>query len=191
MDNDVACLTEVSIVIKWFKQKSLQFSGSCLEFWLSFLLYIIFLPEGFLRRRIGWLPDSGFVLRLDKSDPGPVSAGGPDLCPWRLAALTLEVASPSHRHTLLLSSTQTWVHGSKVLLKVWCDCSAHVCCMQLLLITDLLVVVEAGVCPLQAAPALASSGRSWSEILRRAGSGVTITMHAGKSFSIQFSYYTY
>ena len=129
MDNEVACLAEVSIVIKWFEQKSLQFSGSCLEFWLSFLLNIVFLTDIILRWRICWLPDSGVVLRLDKCDPGPaVSANlGPDLRPWRLAALALEVAPPPH-----LSPIQTWLHGS-VLFTVGCHCSAHVWCAASLL----------------------------------------------------------
>ena len=125
MDNEVACLTEVSIVIKWFEQKSLQFSGSCLEFWLSFLLNIVFLTDVILRWRISWLPDSGFVLRLDKCDPGPVSTNlSPDLSPWRLAGLALEVTPPPH-----LSPIQTWLHCSKVLLTVGWHCSTHVWCV--------------------------------------------------------------
>ena len=127
MDNEVACLTKVSIVIKWFEQKSLQFPSSCLELWLSFFLDIIFLTDRFLRRRKRWLPDFWFVLCLDKSDPDPVSANHLDLCPRCLAALTLEVASPC-RHMLLLSHSQTRGHGSKVLFKVGSHCSSHVCC---------------------------------------------------------------
>ena len=54
--------------------------------------------------------------------------------------------------------------------------------LQLLLL-PLVVVVEADVCSLQAAPARASAAsiyRSWSEILRRTGPGGTIKMHWGK-----------